>query len=180
MPQSFTFDDSLRKYAIPRDAFLKTLDSQYDKLVVGIVIPQKDSDRTRILYVQRAATEHHYPNSYEIPGGKVDAEDETVLHAAVRETFEETGLRVVHLAGEFEALSYTTESFSADGKPVVRASLQLNFVARVEAFEPVTLNPLEHQTYTWVAEDEVEDLPSSVEMKGVMRNVFKYLRHTTM
>ncbi|KAJ7773511.1 hypothetical protein B0H14DRAFT_3164720 [Mycena olivaceomarginata] len=80
--------------------------------------------------------------------------------------FEETGLRVVHLAGEFEALSYTTESLSADEKPVVRASLQLNFVARVEAFEPVTLNPLEHQTYTWVAEDEVEDLPSSVEMKG--------------
>jgi hypothetical protein len=87
---------------------------------------------------------------------------------------------VVHLAGEFEALNYTTESLSADGKPVVRASLQLNFVARVEAFEPVTLNPLEHQTYTWVAEDEVEDLPSSVEMKGVMRNAFEYLRHTTM
>jgi hypothetical protein len=58
--------------------------------------------------------------------------------------------------------------------------LQLNFVARVEAFEPVTLNPLEHQTYTWVAEDEVEGLPSSVEMKGVMRNAFEYLRHTTM
>ncbi|KAJ7211329.1 NUDIX hydrolase domain-like protein [Mycena pura] len=172
MPQSFTFDDSLKKYSISQAGFLKTLGSQSDKLIVGIVISQNDTRGSRILVVQRAATERHYPDSYEIPGGKVEAEDETVLHAAVRETFEETGLQVVHFVGEFQPLTYTLERRS-DGKPVTY--LQLNFVANTEGPHKVTVNPTEHQAYKWVAEDELEGLPSSEEMKGVIRNAFKYL-----
>lgn len=41
----------------------------------------------------------------EIPGGKVDTTDETLLHAVARELKEETGLtavRVVHKVQQFE------------------------------------------------------------------------------
>ncbi|KAG9244860.1 hypothetical protein BJ878DRAFT_420486, partial [Calycina marina] len=46
-----------------------------------------------ILLIKRASTDYS-PDLWEPPGGSVDAEDESILHAVVREVWEETGLRV--------------------------------------------------------------------------------------
>jgi 8-oxo-dGTP pyrophosphatase MutT (NUDIX family) len=107
--------------------------------------------------------------------GKVDAEDQSILHGAAREIFEETGLTISHFAGEFQCFTYTIER-TYDGKPVMQTSLQLNFVAKVEGEQQVRLSPEEHQAYVWVAEDEFESLPSTDEMKEVMKNAFTYVK----
>ncbi|KOS16769.1 hypothetical protein ESCO_004652 [Escovopsis weberi] len=49
----------------------------------------------RILLLRRAP-EDSYPLSWELPGGSVDATDRSVLHAAARELWEETGLAARH------------------------------------------------------------------------------------
>ncbi|KAG2379038.1 hypothetical protein C9374_007676 [Naegleria lovaniensis] len=35
-----------------------------------------------------------FPNTYVVPGGSVEQQDESIYHAAVRETFEETGIQI--------------------------------------------------------------------------------------
>lgn len=60
-----------------------------DTLVVGVLILVNKS----VLLLQRAATERYYPNIWELPSGKVEPEDATLLDAAARECMEETGLR---------------------------------------------------------------------------------------
>ncbi|KAK0108229.1 hypothetical protein ONS95_003049 [Cadophora gregata] len=47
----------------------------------------------QILLIKRAASDF-LPNLWEIPGGSVESNDETLLHAVVREVWEETGLLV--------------------------------------------------------------------------------------
>ncbi|PVH85212.1 hypothetical protein DL98DRAFT_511712 [Cadophora sp. DSE1049] len=55
------------------------------------IIPQ-------ILLIKRASTDF-FPNLWEVPGGSVESTDPTLLHAVVREGWEETGL----LVKEFKA-----------------------------------------------------------------------------
>ncbi|KAH8829482.1 NUDIX hydrolase domain-like protein [Flagelloscypha sp. PMI_526] len=176
MSQTFTFDDSLNKYLTSRSAFMQQLDGHCDKLVVGIAIIQNNtsSGPSRILYVQRSSTEHLYPDIYELPGGKVDEDDVSILHGAAREAVEETSLQVTHFLGEFQSLWYTIERVY-DGKPIMQTSLQINLVAKIDGDPDVKLNPEEHQAYVWVAEEEVEPLPSTEEMKQVMKNAFAFV-----
>jgi 8-oxo-dGTP pyrophosphatase MutT (NUDIX family) len=175
---------------------MQQLDGHCDKLVVGIAIIQNNtsSGPSRILYVQRSSTEHLYPDIYELPGGqssqafrsdpifflnpvcagKVDEDDVSILHGAAREAVEETSLQVTHFLGEFQSLWYTIERVY-DGKPIMQTSLQINLVAKIDGDPDVKLNPEEHQAYVWVAEEEVEPLPSTEEMKQVMKNAFAFV-----
>ncbi|KAJ5041261.1 uncharacterized protein L3040_005809 [Drepanopeziza brunnea f. sp. 'multigermtubi'] len=72
---------------------------RFAHLCVGALIfrrraPAGGPAQSQLLLLQRAATDHA-PGVWEVPGGGVEpAEDATVLHAVVREVFEETGLRV--------------------------------------------------------------------------------------
>jgi hypothetical protein len=52
-----------------------------DGVCTGVVVFDRQD---RILLLQRASHDS-MPNRWEIPGGGVDAEDETILHGAVRE-----------------------------------------------------------------------------------------------
>ena len=46
-------------------------------------------------------------NSKEIPGGKVDEPDESLLHAAVRELKEETGLDATHVVRHITDMTFS-------------------------------------------------------------------------
>jgi 8-oxo-dGTP pyrophosphatase MutT (NUDIX family) len=100
----------------------------------------------RLLIVQRAKNDS-MPLLWEIPGGGVENKDESLLHAAVRELWEESGLRAHHvhqLVGEgYEFLS------RRDRKSYCRYC----FTIHVDGYD-VKLKPDEHQAYLWVTEEE--------------------------
>lgn len=88
---------SLRHLTVPLSTFLAQ-NRQYTNLAVGAFIFVSSNSTTpalRLLIVQRAASERGFPNLWEVPGGSCEASDPTVLHSLARETFEETGLRLM-------------------------------------------------------------------------------------
>jgi 8-oxo-dGTP pyrophosphatase MutT (NUDIX family) len=94
----------------------------------------------------------------EIPGGKVDDTDETLLHAAVRELKEETGLTAIRVRRKVAELTFE------DGRPGRKPITWLKLVFEMEVKSTnVTLDPVEHQQYLFASEDEiVKDLVEDV------------------
>ncbi len=70
--------------------------------VVVVVIIEHDG---KILMGKRNSDVGPYPNTWQIPGGGVDLENESLLEALQREVKEETGLEIV----DFEKISFGEE-----------------------------------------------------------------------
>jgi 8-oxo-dGTP pyrophosphatase MutT (NUDIX family) len=135
-----------------------------NKLVVGVLIFSSDN----VLLLQRAATELHYPNIWELPSGKVETEDATLLDAAARECLEETGLTVTAFVAEGKSFKYSTGKGSS--------SLQLNFNVEVQEGDPIIINPEEHQAYQWCSEDEIEIVGVTDATKDILKDAFSRRR----
>jgi 8-oxo-dGTP diphosphatase len=86
--------------------------------------------------VRRIAHDDFLGGEWELPGGVDDGE--TFEQGAIRELFEETGLKVDQILGTFEGFDYKTPK-----KPKVR---QLNFRVTVGPGS-ITLEPNEHDGY---------------------------------
>lgn len=86
----------------------------------------------------------------EIPGGKVDDTDETILHAAARELQEEAGLGAIRVVRKVAQLTFL------DGRPgrEQKTWLKLAFEMEVDNID-VTLDPTEHQSFLYATEEEV-------------------------
>ncbi|KAH7121207.1 NUDIX hydrolase domain-like protein [Dendryphion nanum] len=144
---SFTYAAPLEKYKITEEEYLKQ-NTQYNILCTGAVIFNAEG---KMLLVQRAKEEHAFPNCWEIPGGKVDDDDESILHAVAREVKEETGLdvtRVTRKVGEFG-----WEEFSEKRAKYV-VWRKLIFEVEVANFN-IVLDPMEHQDYLYAAEEDI-------------------------
>lgn len=135
---------AVSQYNVP----LKELQTRYPNklLVVGVAI-YKDfttdaGAAKKLLIVQRSAAEDSFPLMYEIPGGHAEPEDSTLLDTVIRETLEETGLAVKKVVEEFTGFEYD----NSKGESTV----QLNFIVEVDGASEVTLNPEEHQSYSWI------------------------------
>jgi 8-oxo-dGTP pyrophosphatase MutT (NUDIX family) len=63
-------------------------------VLVGVV----EHDEPTILLTQRAQHLPDHPGQISFPGGKIDKEDETPMHSALREAEEEVGLDRAHVA----------------------------------------------------------------------------------
>ncbi|KAI0017548.1 NUDIX hydrolase domain-like protein [Xylariomycetidae sp. FL0641] len=141
-PSTFVADPSLSAFQLSLRAFLETRRG-LDGIVVGALVFRPEDQR--LLLVQRAATDS-MPLLWEIPGGATDFEDESILHAAVRELWEETGLRATMVNGlvgpEHALRSRSGRLFS-----------KYSFMMEVEGYD-VRLDPEEHQAFLWVNEDE--------------------------
>ncbi|RYP70366.1 hypothetical protein DL769_004992 [Monosporascus sp. CRB-8-3] len=188
-PTTFTVSPSLAAFQKPLRAYLDA-NSQYDAILVGACVfnncnrsttdtttttiaidhkdnntpapatqQEKDEQELRILLLQRAPTDS-MPLRWEIPGGTCDHEDETLLHAAARELWEESGLRVTSI----EALVFSG-SGTGTGAGVIdrdvffsRGGLRIrkfSFVVGVEEGPAtVRLDPAEHTAFLWVTEEE--------------------------
>ncbi|KAI0892827.1 NUDIX hydrolase domain-like protein [Annulohypoxylon nitens] len=134
-PSLAAFNLSLREYLISHPKF--------DGIAVGACVFNPEG---KIIIVQRAAHDS-LPSLWEIPGGACDIEDESLLHGAARELWEESGLRasfIGPLVGEAEVF------FSKEGDFCM---CKYSFLTEVEGYE-VTLDPNEHQAFLWVTEEE--------------------------
>ncbi|KAK0636092.1 NUDIX hydrolase domain-like protein [Bombardia bombarda] len=150
-PYTFTADESLDPWNISAPEWLTQHQSPLDGLAVGAVVFDPQG---RILLVQRAAHDS-MPNKWEIPGGGADDTDLTVLHAAARELWEESGLvarRFTHIVteGPGSELGHVFPN-----RNCTKHFCRFVFATEVESCAVVTLDPNEHQDYLWATEDEV-------------------------
>lgn len=125
------------------------------RLVVGVAVFDTSS---RLLLLQRSASEDTYPLMYEIPGGHVESDDESIGHAVGRELKENTGLTLKRIVEE------TSKGITA----------QLNFVVELEEGDmKVTMNPEEHQAFGWISEMEIDGYPMTDTIRVVVTNAFR-------
>lgn len=96
----------------------------------------------------------------EIPGGKIDDTDKTLLHAAVRELKEETGLMATRVRSKVSEFTFE------DGRPGRPPVTWLKLIFEVEVKDlNITLDPVEHQQYLFASEEEVvNDLVGDVKL----------------
>ena len=157
----FEIDSSLKEWQVPAREWLNqyakradTTQQQIDGLCTGSAI---FNDTGKILLIQRA--DHDSSAGYwEVPGGAVDEDDETILHGVARELREETGLtarRINHIVisdHNQQPHGLTVIANSRQKKHFGRAIFQLE----VHEYSEVRLDPKEHQNFVWASEDEVK------------------------
>ncbi|KAI0869196.1 NUDIX hydrolase domain-like protein [Hypoxylon argillaceum] len=142
-PTGFICDPSVASFKVPLGAYLETAPELHGICVGAFVF----DDAGRLLVVQRAPHDS-YPLRWEVPGGTIDAEDESLLHGLVRELWEETGLRARRVTGVVgEGYTFLTR------RPA--CVCKFSFVIDVEAYD-VKLDPNEHAAFLWVTEDEAK------------------------
>jgi len=109
------------------------------------------STPSRILLVQRASTDS-MPNLWEVPGGAVDPEDPSILHAVVRELWEEAGLTAANIGPQVgEVQIFTTRR----GLTVCKFHFLADAETSPDGTLDVKLDPREHQNYVWATEEQV-------------------------
>jgi 8-oxo-dGTP pyrophosphatase MutT (NUDIX family) len=156
---NFTFDPSLQELSIPMKTYLSA-HPEYDALATSCLVfhlpsPSSSSGGVPVvprLLVQKRSAHDSMPGRWEIPGGGCDYEDETILHGAARELWEESGLvatRVKRRVGGEHVF------FSRRGMRISKVNLEVE-VEGGKGREPpvVKLDPNEHEAYLWVSEEE--------------------------
>lgn len=166
----------LQEFAVSEAEYLGQ-HAEYHVLVTGAAVFNKEG---KLLLVQRAADETAFPNYWvscsvlfagglsdvkcpragwgidtaqEIPGGKVDDTDESILHAAARELKEETGLEARRVVRKVDSFTFVVERA---GRPATKF-LKMIFEIEVDRAEgsAVVLDAIEHQQFVFASEDEV-------------------------
>ncbi|GAP88820.1 putative nudix domain protein [Rosellinia necatrix] len=170
-PTLFTFDSSVAAFQVPLGAYLKATPPLQGVCVGAFVF----DNAGRLLVVQRAPHDS-YPLRWEVPGGTIDAEDESILHGLARELWEETGLRARRVLGPVgRGYTFLTR------RPL--CVCKYSFLVDVEAHD-VTLDPNEHAAALWVTEQEatagrcgdVELAYTSENQENAIRESFKTRR----
>ncbi|KAF7131282.1 hypothetical protein CNMCM5793_004396 [Aspergillus hiratsukae] len=188
----FIVPHHLAEYNVPLPEFAASKPHLTDFVVGGLVYSQsveaeddapeltseKRKPRTRVLLLQRAATDS-YPGLWEGPGGMCERTDATLLAGVAREVFEETGLHVsrfvdliavdewvrilrneLHRVAKFTFLVEVHEASRIAGVPSEDVVVG---VAPERWEDGVKLEQAEHQAFEWATEEEVHE---SLESKG--------------
>lgn len=140
---SFTSDPTVADFKVTVEEYLPKV-----PLLQGICVGAFVFDGSgRLLLVQRAPHDS-YPLRWEVPGGGIDLEDESILHGLVRELREETGLEARRVSGLVgKGYTFLTR------RPM--CVCKYSFIVEVEDYE-VNLDVHEHVAYVWATEDEVK------------------------
>lgn len=145
-----------------------------DKITVGAAIIRNTDGCNEILLLKRNADEAYYPNVFEIPGGKVDAQDTCIRDAIAREVVEETGLHVSAITAALPTMKYTTRKTTRAeaGLEVVieRHALQLSYIVSIDPEQGMNfrVNKNEHSMGSWVGLDSVERVDMTDEMRRIV------------
>jgi 8-oxo-dGTP pyrophosphatase MutT (NUDIX family) len=153
LEHAFEYNPSVAEFAVSKHVFLERhKDAPYALIATSaLVVYQRGISSPRILLLQRAASDSH-PNKWEPPGGAVDDDDATILHAVARELVEETGLRAAWIGGPVGESQLFKRS---NGDTVCRFSFAVHVDAEREGGLFVQLDSNEHQSFVWATEDEV-------------------------
>ncbi|PVI04447.1 hypothetical protein DM02DRAFT_556302 [Periconia macrospinosa] len=138
----FECDPSVHEYQVSEKEYLRQ-HPEHHFVCTGVTVFNTEN---KLLLVQRAKTERAFPEFWEIPGGKVDEPDETIIHGAVRELKEETGLEAVRVVRKVGMFTF--------GSGPVRW-VKYIFEMEVKDLDCITLDPIEHDAYLWASEEEV-------------------------
>lgn len=98
---------------------------------------------------------------FEFPSGEVEI-GEDIAGALSREVFEETGLSLQRIRSYVSSFDYA----SSDGT----MTRQFNFMVDVQAAGPVSLS--EHDAYTWIEPNGIEDLRITASVLSVLRDIW--------
>lgn len=150
---NFTYNDSVAKFAVSKGAFLEARPAAAFKLVAtaALVLDTNTPSETRILLLQRAANDSH-PGKWEPPGGAVDDDDLSILHAAARELWEETGLQASYIGGLVGEPQFFRRS---NGDQICRFNFAVHVLSKDCDALTAKLDPNEHQSHVWATEAEV-------------------------
>jgi 8-oxo-dGTP pyrophosphatase MutT (NUDIX family) len=153
---ALTFNSELARYNVPLSGYLpsnpQAAGIPFDGFATGSLVI--DPETSKILLVQRAAHDS-MPLKWETPGGAVDAEDESILHAAARELLEETGLvatRIVELVGGMQ--EFVTRKGLKVGKMYFLVEVDVNHERHGNNEIKVRMDPNEHVQHVWASEEE--------------------------
>lgn len=181
LEHAFEHDPSVAEFAVSKHAFLGMhKDAPYALIATSaLVLDKRSTSSSRILLLQRAASDSH-PNKWEPPGGAVDDDDATILHAVARELVEETGLRAARVGGPVGESQLFKRS---NGDTVCRFSFAVHVDAGKEGELVVQLDRNEHQSFVWATEDEVRageagDVELDFVPGEVKRTVLLAFKHT--
>ena len=161
--RSITFDPSLAKWDIT-GAEYRRINPTTHVLATGVaVVARSSTGEHQLLLVQRSPNDS-YPNKWEVPGGSVDDNGETILEAAARELEEETGLTVSRFVGELSMTTFYTGRYSSRkwDKPtfvvqVAEAKIAETPLAEADQISAhVLLDANEHQGWVWATKDDIE------------------------
>lgn len=149
----FKIHSSATPFAVNKQAYSSLhAHAGYGLIATGaLVFSGKATDTPRILLVQRSARDT-MPHLWEVPGGACDDEDETILHAAARELWEEAGLKATNF---HEAVGNPHVFVSRSGKPICKLNFVVDVEEGVEGSLQPRLDPNEHQQFVWATEVEV-------------------------
>lgn len=151
---NFTYEPSASPFTLTLQAYLNAhANAEFQYVGTGaLVFDKTETTKPRVLLIQRSGSDS-MPNLWEVPGGGCDHEDTSILHAAARELWEETGLEAIHISA---SIGDPHLFVSRSGKHIGK----FDFVVQVKKdtegrFPQAKLNPEEHQRFLWASEDEV-------------------------
>ncbi|KAI3324075.1 NUDIX hydrolase domain-like protein [Xylariaceae sp. AK1471] len=153
--RSFKHHPSVAEFAVSKKSYLEARPGiPFSCIATGtLVLDTRVAHNPRILLLQRAASEDDDPNKWEPPGGACEDKDESILHAAARELWEEAGLQVAHISGPVGNPHF----FSLDdGRKVCRYYFSVDVETDGATPLAVQLNDEEHQRFIWATEEQVQ------------------------
>lgn len=127
----------------------------------------------KVFLPKRAKTKKFMPDIYELPGGHIDF-GENIVDGLKREIMEEFGMRL-HVGDPFAVFDYTNHIKGSHSLEVIY------FAAFEDPMEQIALDPADHSTFGWFAEDELHKIvsPGKTEEDGeykAIQRAFQLLR----
>lgn len=133
-------------------------------ITVCAFIHQKFDGVEKVFLPKRADTKKFLPGVFELPGGHVDF-GEDIVEGLRREVMEEMGMSI-SVGDPFAVFTYTNEVKGSH-------SIEVVYFSRFkDSLDKIKLNSEDHSEYKWIAEDEVNDIVSSIspeELKNVKK-----------
>jgi 8-oxo-dGTP pyrophosphatase MutT (NUDIX family) len=110
------------------------------------------------LVLERSLTDTHRPGGVDLPGGSANYDENGVLEnpiaTATREIFEEAGIKFS--PDDLTEVAVLTHERESDGRRF-RRHLFVGYVATLGSELDVKLDPKEHKSHWWAAQERLED-----------------------
>lgn len=132
-------------------------------ILAGVVVKNN-----KILILQRNKNEDVYPDIWELPSGKREP-FEPSEYSLLREIKEETGLDT-EIFIPISVFDYQIE------KPnEIRDSTQINFLMKQKNNNDEVKLSEEHQDFTWISGDEIDNYDITDAIKDVIKKAFNFI-----